>query len=1279
MARSPIAGGGSSISPFRGGGGSFGAFNIGTSAKQDAEASAPKANKSDQQAGADDGESAQRQAYINLQMVEADYAAGRASDGSYRAALTSYLSTMKSGTSEYINLKQRIETFDYTVERNKIVFDIEQGTKQLEDLLDYDKAHLGNTSSQEGRDRLELYQKDQRDIYARDQSEAITKYNGGHMTAAQLNEFFVSAAAKYSDNPTIVKDANDQINGLAEKLVLARDEDMYKRWQDDTLSAADFVAYATTAREKYALGTDQRKTWDDRIKQAGMESREVMLTNRFDLTQKIAKLEQAIANSGAPPTGGKGSKRIVMNEAGQWVQETTPGKGPSAKAVAAYAQHNAMVGAWKREVATLKARLAGFGGPVSGETMVAYYTQVQGQYVKGSRKWFALQDRIDSLNERIVANEVTASFRVSTGGGGGGTSSGGGGGGGAAAATAGGGTAGGASGGAAGPSYRPSNTPSKSVANFLTAYSTEASGGDHGASSLDGNRFGKYQFTKTQWTTYADRYLGDAGAPPSPDNQEEVARKLATDLYSRYKDWSIVAQKMNPGTSASFANRVSARMGIATRVFGQVNVNIGANAPRTGPVTITELTLGRSDNKRLGGSEEATRYKFDPKALVSMEQGQFEDFYQSLRSAWKNGDTVVTVQVNGRMVNYEIPTDNAARTKLMLDMDNKRIEMRKAQAFTYEGSSQNEAERRMTRWQNAVKQAGENQLTALTFTSPQDSAADRGSNPLGYGSKLVGHTDEVTGKYIKSASEDFISEQSRLAKEAIKNGDLTSAMWHLQKARSAYETYKAQTTELYNLANRDIANVVGRTNAEVPESVTADLQKLHPDRIDANLESVIKDIDETVTTLTGAPGKPETALLKVDGMGNPVVTPDGGYTLSDSQVRIFDENGNVKFEPKMNAGYDGNGNPIPDKPGYITARVNKAGLLQDGLVPAKIGVVGYLGDGRPISGRVATMLIDGKQTTIYENPFAPGKWVTLPGDQKPPTYSAPAGLQSQPVLDAAGNPTSQMRYTWEADGKEYALAWDPVMQMNNLAVKEGFGPEARWSLAAMDNQDTQGLVSKQGFGLDESTMTTDQRLKNRTGWGWFGDVSTQAVITADPGLNAAYNNSVSFLLSAARSAQNGRGFMGIVTDFVNPAKAGPPVPDSVRPKLGPPAPGAGGGLIDRTQETVLPSMAAKQGMLTLPQAYYHPPTDQIGWDAIPASEVVVPRATTPSGTPLPTIKPPGTASTKKQSTTVPGMTGVVNKATGFVTGTKPIQPPPPKGKPKPKPKPTKVGNKPVAS
>jgi hypothetical protein len=76
---------------------------------------------------------------------------------------------------------------------------------------------------------------------------------------------------------------------------------------------------------------------------------------------------------------------------------------------------------------------------------------------------------------------------------------------------------------------------------FMKAIGQVESSGRYTALNAVSGAYGKYQIMPRNWPVWAGRYLGDATAPQTPQNQETVARGRFITLYRQFNSWPRVA------------------------------------------------------------------------------------------------------------------------------------------------------------------------------------------------------------------------------------------------------------------------------------------------------------------------------------------------------------------------------------------------------------------------------------------------------------------------------------------------------------------------------------------------------------------------------------------------------------------------------------------------------------------------------------------------------------------------------------------------------------------
>ena len=118
--------------------------------------------------------------------------------------------------------------------------------------------------------------------------------------------------------------------------------------------------------------------------------------------------------------------------------------------------------------------------------------------------------------------------------------------------------------GVSGPATTLASDP-PGLARFKYAIGEVESGGDYYARNASSGAYGKYQIIPSSWRAWADRYLGDPNAKPTPANQEIVASAKFRAYYRSLGSWRRVAYAWLTGSS-----RTSGWSASATRYVNRV-------------------------------------------------------------------------------------------------------------------------------------------------------------------------------------------------------------------------------------------------------------------------------------------------------------------------------------------------------------------------------------------------------------------------------------------------------------------------------------------------------------------------------------------------------------------------------------------------------------------------------------------------------------------------------------------------------------------------------------
>lgn len=91
------------------------------------------------------------------------------------------------------------------------------------------------------------------------------------------------------------------------------------------------------------------------------------------------------------------------------------------------------------------------------------------------------------------------------------------------------------------PAVGTSASSPPNIDKFLAALGRVESGGRYTARNASTGAYGKYQIMPASWAGWAKAYLGSSSAPQTAKNQETVARRKVTALYTWLDAWPTVA------------------------------------------------------------------------------------------------------------------------------------------------------------------------------------------------------------------------------------------------------------------------------------------------------------------------------------------------------------------------------------------------------------------------------------------------------------------------------------------------------------------------------------------------------------------------------------------------------------------------------------------------------------------------------------------------------------------------------------------------------------------
>lgn len=1099
MARSPILSGGS-LSPFGSGGVNFGAFDIAGSVGE--------------------------QAYLIFRRKEIEWEQGKLSNADYLTALEGYAAALPEG-SEKLNATTRVIETRYRVERNALIADIESGEKEWEDLLAYDQAKLAAvqiTDSAEYDTRLSNVRQVQQRMFSEQEDIEREKYDDGKITAAQLQSFYrgVLAGDLTADNPELEEAITRRLDDLDDVVLGERDARMISDFNDGKVSLEAFAAYATAARARYAKGTAQYDDWSDRLDTARDQSIEQSLTYRYGLSQRYDQLAKFVKDHGSAPAGGTStstSKRVIWTGSG-WktvVSTTTKPTAPSASEVAA----------WKRlqiEVADAKAQMAEItkqigkqpGGWVTTDDMIRYYGKVQSKYVKGSSDWYNVQERLDSLNQQKHAEKVLRSQGITisypkvgtekpevgstTSGGGGG----------AKTASAGPGTL--------------SGDGDITLDQFMKAIARVESGGRYDAVNSSSGAKGKYQIMPANWGAWAGKYLGNANAAWTPENQEKVARGKFADLYKWLGDWRAVAHwwltggsdkagHNNPATwsssSRSYVDKVFAGMGYApTKVSG---TKFTSSAPVTGsgpaPVSGTGGTPASGGGGVATGtpSSPAGSGRIESRSAIEIPTGldgrQFERFYQRFLDAYENGDETFIDYSTGRPVSYFIPAELESRSETIGFLDEARVAYFAERARAYEGTASEEVA--MTQYSDAIKKSGENQLLILStneksmYAGPSSLSRGAGYQPPADPLKAINPL--AAGLTLKQRTEAALSQIAAQTKRAWERGDAEMAYSLIQRGLDLAATNGEQLSMYYaNAAN--IIRSIKSTGADMPDVVRQDMEALVAGLdFDATDGSVSPGYAKALTDLEKVSSEIEKFIAFDPKTDEPIRRPgatddDDRFTYRPGVDLFLKPDGTIEHKQTQFTGWTDPDTPSRDRDQYITVSVKIGTSVKQVRAAWEPATIGFIeGTNVPIQGKLITGLLDGKEYAWVENPFAAGKWIrTSPGN--PLVIKAPTGFSpirnpdgSVSMEFMSGGTPSSGPFSPGSQGQKYRLEFNEDTGAYHVLQPPGLF-ESEWKDlgSASSSGDIAAIFAGGGWEIDKSRFTGDDAYFFNSTGAWLG-------------------------------------------------------------------------------------------------------------------------------------------------------------------------------------------------
>lgn len=1110
------------LSPFGSGGQSFDAFSV--------------ASRSER-------------AYLEFRKVEIQWENGQIDNDTYLAAMRTYAGKLKAGSSEKLNAEQRINETLYRFDRQAITIGIEKGTKTWDDLLAFDKAKVAdlNPNSAEYQSRLETMRSTQNEIFNRAEEEMTERYQDGKMTTAQLLSWYEEQLGGITDNPDLKEALTKRIGDAQDRAVDERDQKMIKDFSDGKVSSSSFLAYATAAQSRYVKGTAEYDDWADRIEGARDEGIESSLLYRYGLTTKYAELEKFVKDYGTAPTGGTStstSTRVVLGADGQWktVKSTsTKAYGPSKSEQEAWAKRKVEVASAKAQMKQIEKQLNGLtGGWVSTDDMIRYYSKVQQRYVKGTSDWYNVQERLDGLKQQKAAESVLRQQgikitypKVKN-----------------EAAEYG-------SPGWADPSApkpaaaaatpKASTKAPTSIDQFMKAIASVESGGRYNAVNKSTGAYGKYQIMPSNWAGWARKYLGDANARMTPENQEKVARGKMLDLYKWLGSWEGVAHWWLSGGSdkafhndpsrwsaagKSYVDKVMGKLGASpTKVASGGTGGSSYSFPGTGSGTATGPAGGGgvSPASIARGAATTTAPKAGAKPPAQSERDgawlmrqlnfpagldgrAFEKFYSRFIRAFEEGEEVFVDYSSGRAVSYFIPTDIDLRAVLVEELDDLRIAYYVERAGAYAGTSSGYVAANNA--SDAVKDAATNQIKILDMILPEKeqettwkktevAGKERVYEPGSRGTQTtpeaaIGRVSTTpnqaaaasnaiaAGQRLAAKTEAALGQYAALAQAALKRGDLEAAYGYTQLAEDLIAHNQPIIAVYEGSAKARLAALTG-AGGKVDAGTTNDLEDLGEALSGDLFAKPLADLQDVAkeihTYIEIDPSTDEPRTLVTGG-------DEDTFVLKKGVVRSLGPNGEVKFEQRGVTGFGADATK-----GEVTINVKIGNTYRQVQAKYRIAQIGSTPDGKPVYGKIVSGWYNDKQYTWVENPLKPGTWMSATNvGQQGVAFKVPTGSKTVELKPGSGD----YQYEFKAkDGKTYRVAFD---QRDGVAkvyrLKTGLfgvgGDEWEEYSPAEGQPSTNDLLSQAGWDVDRSVFRGDDKDWTDTEGGpWVGTTKAQ--------------------------------------------------------------------------------------------------------------------------------------------------------------------------------------------
>ncbi len=992
-----------------------------------------------------------RKQYLAFQKVQTDYQLGRATSDEYLAAYKAYVDATAPNTTTRYNAEASYADAVYTIARNQLVFDIQTDKKTIDDLIVFDQAGASNLDP-----TTAIYQQRMNNLWSSEgqkfsdaENEIRDGLSNGTMTWTQALNWYKQQAQAYQDNPDLMDAITDRIDNATKQADNELDSQMINDFNDGKVRLSQFLAYAATVLAK-APGTDRATKWQKNIQDATLKGVGDSLSYRYDLTMEYAKLEQFL-KSGPPSSGGGGGSAhtvLVSDGKGGWKTKTTyTGGGGTSASYQAWQLQAAQARERMKSIQSMVATLP--GGWVTADDMIANLQQQQAGTVKGTSAWLSLQSQIDNYTQAKETMQLLSQEGIKI-------------------------------------SYPPVETE---TAKDVTVGPTEipvvgvaptypGGGGARGGGGGGARGGGGGQLTYP--------------TPTAPSQARQGPLLVQTGVYA--------------GPSTSF-----------------------------GPSDVTPIYASTG-------------------IPAGMSANEWDKVYAGFSNAIRNGEAEFVDPVTG--TTYLIPAEPEVRLAMINAMDQSNLNLKYAQLQIKAGTS-GEASAGAA-YQKAISDHGDNAWyvadTAVNQGPYFETAPNQNLEVLQKGKSIESQTTtrvyaEGTGETLVAAtpeSEMNIAQGGKLpanwlamgvdlvnttqtqykrlmneAQGALDRGDVDAAYSYQRQAAAMLQNPKLQDALSFYSA------VAQQFGGDVPSGVKGDVSLLTSlsengtltwtDELAKYNQGLTDLFSPTITDPnTGEQVPNNNAIIKTTASGAPVMDDvGGGIQLNDGIVAVYNPKGNngegqITFQQSEYAGAKVNGQPSI-LPGHTQALFMIGNKPVNVQVPTSEGTAFKTTDPNTktqasYTGKMMHVRLAGVDYNLVENPFSPGSWVQLSGNEalvlsvpKNATIATapsndlgatdpahPQYLFSAPIYDpgtGAPVPTGtggaigagQRAIYNPAPGSgstKYVAAWNPDTGSYQLWQTDANGAPTILIPSVLATK----IMKDQGFGFQTSTMTNGQNL-----------------------------------------------------------------------------------------------------------------------------------------------------------------------------------------------------------